>query len=694
MKVESPVLPATAMFWQPRPRRVELVVVVKASFEIASGSAVLAAQQEPLVEYDQHWNDDPSRFLVATSDLVPAKRGVDVVYVGRLLGPGGGRMRVGSIDKPVEARADRWTSLGPMVLDRRASPEAALWARAWPTAPMPDGVSVEIFNAAPPDQRLAELAPGAEVQLDNLAPLAGLRFRLPPLSPSAEAELGSGRTRVPLRVDTLAIDGERGVASLVWRGTLEVEGPSAVRGVTIALERSSQEPPLGRAGAPAAPLPSSPTTHAPPQAQTARTALPSVDPFATDALPFRQGSEAHSPYAIRPANQGASSGTPWGTVSEAQHPLAIWGTGSAPAAAPRGAPPAPAAAAPVAPPAVAPPAPLAVAPPAPPAPAAAQRAAPPAPVAVTPTASVAVPLAHAASAAFGGVATASDAAIAATAIASSAGATSAPIHRGARTSQGRGIRLLWHDEEALLRIRNHPRHKPALRKRERIVAERRHVVETPDAEDAAEVLCILQEVDPTREVEFGAALERGFDDEGRFEADIVRIDGVLHVALDETELLAALVSTMAPYSKEDARVGTAVEAAAAFLEAARRVSVPEVAHRLAESLRLAWGDWGGRPMGVAEVDELASRAVLERRSYRKKHVLGGMHLRATMTIPGSATSQPAYLPESCAKSLPLFLRFGVRALCEVHPREDATEASPSALRVVALARALDDPSMP
>jgi hypothetical protein len=686
MKVESPVLPATAMFWQPRPRQVELVVVVKASFELGPGVAQLASQQEPLIEHDQHWNDDPNRFLVATSDLVPAKRGVDVVYVGRSLGPGGGRLRVGSIDKSVEARADRWAPLGPMALERRAPPAAVAWARVWPTVPMPEGAPIDLFNVAPVDQRLAELAPGAEIQLDDLEPLAALRFRLPPLLPTAEVDLGAGPMKLPLRADTLAIDGERGIASVVWRGTLPVPSSSAVRGVSIGIERSASDQALGRVGAPAAtstPTPSA-ASPAPLRAATARTALPSIDPLATDALPFGQSQDAISPLAMRSPSRGAPPGTPWGTSREAQRPSSSWGM-------------VPAAHVPVAVPQVVPQVvPQSVPQPAP------QSVPQPVPQVVPQVAPQALPLLrpsgesprHASSAALGGAAMASNAASATPPPASKAGAPVAPLQSVARPSSGRGIRLLWHDEESLVRIRNHPRHKPVLRKRERVVAERRRALETADAEDAAEVLCVLQGVEPIRDLDFGAALERGFDDEGRFEADIVRLDGVLAVALDETELLAALVSTMAPYAKQDERVGSAVDSAIAFLEAARRVGVPEIALRLAESLRLAWGDWSGRPIGSVEIDELASRAVLERRAYRKKHVFGGAHLRATMSIPGSTISHTACLPEACAKSLPLFLRFGVRTLCEVHPKEDATEASASALRVVALARTLDDPSAP
>lgn len=676
MKVESPVLPATAMFWQPRPRQVELVVVVKASFELAPGTAPLASQQEPLVEHDQHWNDDPNRFLVATSDLVPAKHGVDVVYVGRSLGPGGGRLRVGSIDKSVEARADRWTSLGPIALERRAPPAAVAWARAWSTVPIPDGVSLEVFNAAPRDQRLVELVPGVELQLENLEPLLSLRFSLPPLRPTAEAVLDAGPLRVPLRADTVAIDGERGIASVVWRGTLSVESPSAVRGVTVALDRSGSDQALGRGNTPVAPSISNAASAAPMRAVTARTALPSIDPLATDALPFGQRPDATSPLAMRPTGRGAPPGTPWAASSETQLPSSSWGTVPAshvPVAVPRAVPVAVPQAAPVAVPQAVP---LAM------------------PQAAPLTRSSAESPRHASSAALGGAATASNAAIATPPTASSVGPTTASVQSSARASSGRGVRLLWHDDESLVRIRNHPRHKQVLRKRERVVPERRHALETADVEDAAEVLCILQGVEPIRDLDLGLALERGFDDEGRFEADIVRLDGVLVVALDETELLAALVSTMAPYSKQDERVGSAVDSATAFLEAARRVAVPEIAVRLSESLRLAWNDWPGRPMGTVEVDELAARAVLERRAYRKKHVWGGVHLRATLSIPGSATSHTAYLPEACAKSLPLFLRLSVRALCEVHPKEDATEASGSALRIVGLARTLDDSASP
>ena len=44
------------------------------------------------------------------------------------------------------------------------------------------------------------------------------------------------------------------------------------------------------------------------------------------------------------------------------------------------------------------------------------------------------------------------------------------------------------------------------------------------------------------------------------------------------------------------------------------------------------------------------------------------------------------LPEAAAKVLPLYLRLRVRAIVEVHPREDETEAHEASLRALALAR--------
>ncbi len=49
--------------------------------------ATLAAEQTPILEQDNYWDDDVARSLCAPCDLVPFKPSADVVLVGAVFAP-------------------------------------------------------------------------------------------------------------------------------------------------------------------------------------------------------------------------------------------------------------------------------------------------------------------------------------------------------------------------------------------------------------------------------------------------------------------------------------------------------------------------------------------------------------------------------------------------------------------------------
>lgn len=98
-------------------------------------------------------------------------------------------------------------------------------ARRWPY--FPEDFDGGFFNAAPPEQRIEGFWRGdEEVQLQNLHPQYPLlRSRLPGLRARGFlVEKGGTKLReVPLRLDTLTVDGDAGLVFAVWRGMVEVE---------------------------------------------------------------------------------------------------------------------------------------------------------------------------------------------------------------------------------------------------------------------------------------------------------------------------------------------------------------------------------------------------------------------------------------------------------------------------------------
>ena len=102
-------LRAGSVLWRPRPDRWTLTVVCKATYALAPGESVLAAEQERVNERDGYWDDDPRRSVYAPSDLSPFKPRADVVLVGHAYAPRSevvrsltARLIVGEMEKAVE----------------------------------------------------------------------------------------------------------------------------------------------------------------------------------------------------------------------------------------------------------------------------------------------------------------------------------------------------------------------------------------------------------------------------------------------------------------------------------------------------------------------------------------------------------------------------------------------------------------
>jgi hypothetical protein len=116
----------------------------------------------------------------------------------------------------------------PVRLARHRLGDAAhVWAARAGLAggPPPDGFDYAVFNAAPPDQQLDALAPGASIVLENLSPLAPrVETRLPLVRARIfRAPPRGGVIELDARCDTLFVDADRSVATLVWRAATPIE---------------------------------------------------------------------------------------------------------------------------------------------------------------------------------------------------------------------------------------------------------------------------------------------------------------------------------------------------------------------------------------------------------------------------------------------------------------------------------------
>jgi hypothetical protein len=113
--------------------------------------------------------------------------------------------------------------------------------------PLPLDLDPAYWNAAPPDQQLAEICGGETLVLEGLSPEhERLAMRLPALRPMAFVDRpGSSAQPVAMRCDTLWIDTDRRICTLTWRGQIALEGPQAAGRVVVTLESASAPASIG-----------------------------------------------------------------------------------------------------------------------------------------------------------------------------------------------------------------------------------------------------------------------------------------------------------------------------------------------------------------------------------------------------------------------------------------------------------------
>jgi hypothetical protein len=556
---------------------------------------------------------------------------------------------------------------------------AAGWNHAkWYRNPLENDIDPAYFNFAPRDQRPEALREDERIVLENLHPDHPLFVTcLPGIRASASVEiLGQAPFSLALRCDTLCIDTDRLLCTLVWRGHFPVENPKTDGRVVITMDIPTQRGP-----SPGAKdvyqetvVPAHPIHHTSPE----------------QALPFP---------ATGAAGRAPSSGLPGpGLPFAGSAPLP---SGPTPVVSARSAPTMELAAyAPLPALADAPPVPMTIgqsvvagtyaAPEGPPSAFGPRQ---PEMMAVTPAVDDSAMLA--AQVAAGGALAASNAAVAPAA----APLVSPPPRADAARAQvvqrfdaHELLRLAWFDPESVPRIRRRPAFRAILDELDRRPPDpefdNASLEESPaEIEDRREIVEILLRGVAVDAEGVRAAINDGIRDDGRFIPQVVLVATEIELMLDEIETLRAMLPTAASLAgSSDTTLKAAVDGAAAFLSAPG-IPSPVVAEVLAERIRAAVA-----PIRKAtKTDPLEApteRLLLERRLYQRRAVLGDVYLRALTRFPGGAHAIPTYFPEAAAKKLPLYRRLKARLIAETHLPVDPAEPYPAALRALALAEVL------
>lgn len=116
---QSP-LQVAAVPWHPGVGSHAVMVACKATYDLRREVSTLAAEQVPITYADVYVDKDPRKSLYLPSDMVPFKRKADVILVGEAYAPRrepvrsvAVRLTVGIVDKGFEVHVDRsWTQFG------------------------------------------------------------------------------------------------------------------------------------------------------------------------------------------------------------------------------------------------------------------------------------------------------------------------------------------------------------------------------------------------------------------------------------------------------------------------------------------------------------------------------------------------------------------------------------------------------
>lgn len=622
----------------------------------------------------------------------------------------------------------------------------AILESAWNEKPLAVDLDPAFFLVAPADQNVEEIRPNEQIILDNLHPdHPHLVMNLPGMRPRAIVDRATGeRQEIALVGDTLIVDTDRCVCSVVWRGRIGLRSADEAGRISVLLDGgiatdAPEEPQAAKSQ-------SRPDTHTQEEV-TAMTTIEAligkptapVMPFARGAKPGSSGEAARSSAAL-PFSGSSPPGltrppeTPPPQKSERAPvgPITIIPTESlvptAPGSRPQFAPPPMIAKPPVrepVSPAVVPSswsAPIAEKPPAATvgqmmaqAQIDAPKAKEPAPspvIAVTKEEPDAIvdevaakrgwaPVNAKSGESSKGAPLAPNAALMSAAAVSDAAAGERP--KGTSNKRGAAapvavippkavIELLWFDPAAVPRIRRNNLWKDILGQIKSKTFEDELSGDSPpekrqEARDKRDVAGLLARGDSTDMAGLNLALANAVTEDGTFISPLVLLAGELEFPFDELETLKATVAAMTPLASGDKPLREQLDTTEELLKTPWLKGASGIAEGLTAKLKEVFGR-GNRVLPPRYLEGHTERMLIEQRAYQKRMVLGKMCIRSLLHLPGQQGGIPVYLPESLGQELPAFQRFAVRMLAEVRGKVDQYEVQEVALRGAGLGRVI------
>jgi len=184
------------------------------------------------------------------------------------------------------------------------------------------------------------------------------------------------------------------------------------------------------------------------------------------------------------------------------------------------------------------------------------------------------------------------------------------------------------------------------------------------------------------------AVRGAVNDRGRFTPPLVLVAGDLRFPFDEVETLRATLVAATPLAGTDKRLKETIDSLNELLQTPYLQGSTGLVEKLLLQLR-DQVQQANRALPASYLDGHVERLLLEQRRYQIRKVFGGEFIRAFLAAGApEETPVPVYLPRHLDQTLPMMSGMKVRVVAEANVQQDQYDASPHALRAVALGRAL------